>query len=77
MEKGEYVPACVEACPVGAIHFGDLNDSEYEVSSLVKSPRAFRLLERLHSEPKVYYLSSRDWIKRWADNDAGDSQSSY
>ncbi len=73
LEKGEYVPACVEACPVGAMHFGDLNDPEYEVASLVKSPRAFRLLERLHSEPKVYYLSSYDWIKRWADNNAGDS----
>jgi len=77
LEKNEYVPACVEACPVGAMQFGDLNDPEHEVSRLVKSPRAFRLLERLHSEPKVYYLSSHDWIKRWSDNNAAGVHSAH
>jgi Fe-S-cluster-containing dehydrogenase component len=68
LEKGEYVPACVESCPVDAMHFGDLNDHEGEMYELLKSPRAFRLLEKLGTVPKVYYLSSHDWIKRWADN---------
>jgi len=68
LEKGEYVPACVESCPVGAMRFGDLNNPEDEVADLAKSPRAFRLLEKLGTEPKVYYLSSHEWIKRWADN---------
>jgi len=60
----EYVPACVEACPTGAIHFGDLSDDRSEVSRLARSSTAFRLLERLGTEPKVYYLSARAWVRR-------------
>ncbi len=33
-----------------------------------KNPNAFRLLERLETNPKVYYLSSREWIRRAGDN---------
>jgi len=51
-----------------AITFGDLNNSKHKVSQLIKHPYAFRLLERLGTEPKVYYLSSRDWVRRLADN---------
>jgi len=76
LEKDDYIPACVEACPVGAMHFGDLNDPESPVYDLVRGPRAFRLLEKLHTEPKVYYLSSHDWIRRWGDNNGKDLQSS-
>ncbi|MBI4831103.1 MAG: 4Fe-4S dicluster domain-containing protein [Candidatus Lindowbacteria bacterium] len=68
LKEDEYVPACVEACPVGAMRFGDLNNPEHEVSRLIKSPRAFRLLEKLNTEPKVYYLSSHSWITELADN---------
>jgi len=68
LEEGEYVPACVEACPVGAMYFGNLNNETHEVARLARSPRAFRLLEKLHTEPKVYYLSSHEWVKRLADN---------
>ena len=68
LEVGEYVPACVESCPVGAMSFGDLNDPDDDTGHAAKSPRAFRLLEKLGTEPKIYYLSSHDWIKRWADN---------
>jgi molybdopterin-containing oxidoreductase family iron-sulfur binding subunit len=64
LEPGEYVPACVEACPARAIVFGDLADPGSEVSRLSKGPRAFRVLERLGTEPKVFYLSSRAWVRR-------------
>ncbi|HDG96873.1 MAG: 4Fe-4S dicluster domain-containing protein [Deltaproteobacteria bacterium] len=68
LEEGEYITACAEACPAQAITFGDLNNPKHKVSQLAKSPRAFRLLERLGTEPKVYYLSSKEWIRKLADN---------
>ena len=68
LREDEYVPACAEDCPTNAITFGDLNNPEHGVYHLAKSSRAFRLLERLGTEPKVYYLSSKDWVRRMADN---------
>ena len=50
------VPACNQACPGNARTFGDLDDADSVVSELARSPRAFRLLEDLGTEPKVYYL---------------------
>lgn len=56
LRPGEYAPACAEACPAQAIVFGDLDDPHAAVAQLARSPRAFRLLEDLGTEPKVYYL---------------------
>ena len=53
----DYIPACVQACPGGAMYFGDLNDPFSAVSKLSRERRAFRLMEDLGTEPKVYYLS--------------------
>ncbi|GLI33214.1 menaquinone reductase, iron-sulfur cluster-binding subunit [Desulforhabdus amnigena] len=66
-DKATYLPACAEACPTKAISFGNLNDPESEVAALIKDPRAFRLLSKLHTEPKVYYLSKHDWVRKQAD----------
>ena len=60
LAEGDYVPACVESCPTQAITFGDLDDETSAVYALTKSPRAFRLLEDLGTEPKVYYLSEME-----------------
>ncbi len=57
IQDGEYLPACVEACPAKAMFFGDLQNSQSQVSQLIKTTRAFRLLESLGTEPKLYYLS--------------------
>jgi len=51
------LPACNEACPASARYFGDLDDPESTVSRLAGAPRAFRLLEDLGTEPRVYYLA--------------------
>jgi len=56
IKDGEIMPACVEACCNKARFFGDLNDKDSKVSELVRSRRAFKLLEELGTEPKVVYL---------------------
>lgn len=66
--KITYTPACADACPTRAIVFGNLYDESSEVAKLRKDPRAFRILEKLHTEPKVYYLSKYEWVKKLADN---------
>jgi molybdopterin-containing oxidoreductase family iron-sulfur binding subunit len=55
-QDGEVQPACVQTCPPGALIFGDLNDSDSQVSQLARSRRAFRLLDELGTDPGVVYL---------------------
>ncbi len=68
LDEGAYIPACAEICPTGAITFGDSNNPKHKVTSLIKSKYAFRLLERLGTEPQVYYISKRKWVREMADN---------
>ncbi len=49
-------PACAKTCTGKAIHFGDFNDPESEVSILLTQRQAVRLKEELGTEPNVYYL---------------------
>jgi len=56
VRDGEVVPACVQSCPTGALVFGDRNDPKSRVAKLAKSPRRFRLLEGLNTDPSVIYL---------------------
>ena len=66
LEEDEYITACPEACPAQAVTFGDLNNPDHRVSKLAKSENAFRLLEKLNTKPKEYYLSSKDWVRKFA-----------
>jgi molybdopterin-containing oxidoreductase family iron-sulfur binding subunit len=61
IRDGEVIPACAETCPSEAIYFGDLNDPESTVARLSKSRRAFRLMEELGTDPKVFYLKEGEW----------------
>jgi molybdopterin-containing oxidoreductase family iron-sulfur binding subunit len=68
LPEDAYITACTEACPNGAIKFGDLLNPDHEVHALSQSQYAFRLLERLNTEPQVYYMSRREWVRRQGDN---------
>jgi molybdopterin-containing oxidoreductase family iron-sulfur binding subunit len=74
LEDGEYITACAEACPNGAVAFGDLLNPEHQVYELSRHPDAFRLLERLGTEPQVYYMSRRAWVRAQGDNRQADEK---
>jgi molybdopterin-containing oxidoreductase family iron-sulfur binding subunit len=61
LRDGDVIPACVETCPTKARIFGNMADPNSKVSELSRSPRAFKLMENLGTEPKVIYLTERAW----------------
>jgi molybdopterin-containing oxidoreductase family iron-sulfur binding subunit len=54
---GEVVTACQEACPAGAIIFGDTNDPNSAVSKARIHERRFHVLAELNVRPSVTYLA--------------------
>ena len=51
------VTACQQACPAGAIAFGDLNDPNSKVAKLHAGKLAYGMLEELNVKPRVKYLA--------------------
>ncbi len=54
---GEILTACQQACPTGAITFGDLNDANSRVSKLRADQRNYGLLEDLNTRPRTTYMA--------------------
>ncbi|HEY5567926.1 MAG TPA: 4Fe-4S dicluster domain-containing protein [Gammaproteobacteria bacterium] len=60
VRDGEVQPACVQSCPAEALVFGDRQDPESRVSSMMDNARAYRVLEELNTLPSVVYLKKVD-----------------
>jgi Fe-S-cluster-containing dehydrogenase component len=59
LEESERQPACVQACPTRARHFGDLGDPDSAVSQLVAARGGVDLLPELGYRPVNKYLPPR------------------
>ncbi|ACY14950.1 TAT-variant-translocated molybdopterin oxidoreductase [Haliangium ochraceum] len=49
--------ACQQACPAGAIEFGDLNDENSRVSRAHSLPRSYALLTNFYTRPRNLFLA--------------------
>jgi molybdopterin-containing oxidoreductase family iron-sulfur binding subunit len=57
IRDGEVVTACQQACPTGAIVFGDINDPASRVRALKDDPRNYGALAELNTRPRTSYLA--------------------
>ena len=60
-------PACVNSCIADALHFGDVEDPESNVSVLLKENKHFRMHDELKTGSGFYYL----WESAEGDSKAG------
>ncbi|MBV8900318.1 MAG: TAT-variant-translocated molybdopterin oxidoreductase [Verrucomicrobia bacterium] len=61
IREGEIVPACAQACPAGAIVFGDVADPHSEVSRLKSLRLNYSMLGELNTRPRTTYLARVEW----------------
>jgi molybdopterin-containing oxidoreductase family iron-sulfur binding subunit len=57
LEDGDVTTACEQACPAGAITFGDLGDKGSRVVAAKQDPRGYAILAELNSKPRTTYLA--------------------
>jgi MoCo/4Fe-4S cofactor protein with predicted Tat translocation signal len=57
IRDGEFTTACAQACPTGAIVFGDLNDPESVVARMHRHPRSYALLAELNTRPRSLHMA--------------------
>jgi Fe-S-cluster-containing dehydrogenase component len=64
----EATPACVNACQVRALTFGDMENPNSPVSIMIKQKGGFQLHPEYRSEPSIYYVDKTiSWINSQMD----------
>src|SRR6266508_2416263 len=58
VRDGDIVTACQQACPAGAIVFGDLADPDSRVAKMRRSNLSYGLLAELGTRPRTEYLAA-------------------
>ena len=53
-------PACVNSCIADALHFGDVDDPNSNVSRLLREQRSFRMHAELGTDPGFHYLYGKN-----------------
>ena len=56
LKDGDVVTACQQACPTGAIVFGDINNPASKVVEYRNNDRRYEMLAELNTKPRTSYL---------------------
>jgi anaerobic selenocysteine-containing dehydrogenase/Fe-S-cluster-containing dehydrogenase component len=57
LAEGDVQTACQQACPSGAIVFGNVNDPASRVARVKQDPRGYHVLEDLNTRSSITYLA--------------------
>lgn len=68
-EDGTAVTACQQACPTGAIMFGDLNDQDSVVAKAFRDERSYHVIEEVKTQPSIAYMT-KVWNRTAAEQEA-------